>query len=66
MGLIAHSDKITGISSTYDGQLFFTSGSEDLAVNIWKVNFKVLEEEVFYTNPNDDPFPALLEGGEDG
>ena len=44
MGLIAHPDKITGISSTQDGKLFFTSGSDDYAVNIWQVNFQALEE----------------------
>jgi cilia- and flagella-associated protein 251 len=44
MGLIAHPEKITGISSTQDGKLFFTSGSDDYAVNIWSVNFQALEE----------------------
>lgn len=44
MGLIAHPEKITGISSTQDGKLFFTSGSDDYAVNIWQVNFQALEE----------------------
>lgn len=38
MGLIAHPDEITGISSTNDGKLFFTSGYKDFAVNIWTVN----------------------------
>ena len=44
MGLISHPEKITGISSTQNGQLLFTSGSDDYAVNIWQVNFKALEE----------------------
>ena len=35
MGLIAHPGKITGISSTDDGKLLFTSGEDDYAVNIW-------------------------------
>jgi len=38
MGLIAHADKITGISATNDGKYFFTSGSDDFAVNIFGVN----------------------------
>lgn len=38
MGLIAHADKITGISATNDGKYFFTSGSDDFAVNIFNVN----------------------------
>jgi len=38
MGLIAHPDTITGISSAQDGKLFFTSGSKDFAINIWNVN----------------------------
>lgn len=65
MGLIAHANKITGISATNDGKQFFTSGSDDFAVNIWNVNFQALED-AFFTNPNEDPFPSLLEGGEDG
>lgn len=65
MGLTAHCDEITGISATNDGKLFFTSGSKDFAVNIWQVNMQALEE-AFFTNQNEDPFPSLLEGGEDG
>jgi WD40 repeat protein len=47
MGLIAHPDKIVGISSTSDGKLFFTSGGDDYAVNIWNVDFLALEENFF-------------------
>ena len=42
MGLIAHPNKITSISSVVDGKLFFTSGGEDLCVNMWEVDFSVL------------------------
>jgi len=35
MGLIAHPSKITSISSLVDGKMFFTSGAEDLCVNMW-------------------------------
>lgn len=44
MGLIAHADKITGIAATNGGELFFTSGSDDFAVNIWEVNTKALAQ----------------------
>lgn len=47
MGLIAHADKITGISSSHDGKLFFTSGSDDFAVNIFKVDMQALEDAFF-------------------
>jgi len=65
MGLIAHPNKITSISSVVDGKLFFTSGGEDLCVNMWEVDFSVLAES-FYEDPGNDPFPALLEGGANG
>jgi hypothetical protein len=42
MGLIAHPSKITSISSLVDGKLFFTSGGEDLCVNMWEVDFSIL------------------------
>ena len=42
MGLIAHPSKITSISSVVDGKQFFTSGGDDLCVNIWDVDFSVL------------------------
>jgi len=44
MGLIAHPDKITSISSTNDGKYFFSSGSDDYCVNIWSVNVSALEQ----------------------
>ncbi|EAS05799.2 WD-40 protein, putative (macronuclear) [Tetrahymena thermophila SB210] len=65
MGLIAHPDKITSISCSNDGKHFFSSGSDDYCVNVWSVNVQALEQ-IFATNPNEDPYPKLLEGGEDG
>lgn len=65
MGLIAHPDKITSISSTSDGKHFFTSGGDDYAVNIWNVDLSALEEN-FVVPQNEDPFPHLLEGGPEG
>ena len=65
MGLIAHPSKITSISSLVDGKLFFTSGSEDLCVNMWEVDFSILAES-FCPDPSEDPFPELLEGGSTG
>ena len=65
MGLIAHPSKITSISSTVDGKLFFTSGADDLCVNMWEVDFSTLAES-FYNDPQEDPFPELLEGGPTG
>ena len=44
MGLIAHSEEITGLSATQDGKLLFPSGHDDFAVNIWQVNVSALEE----------------------
>lgn len=49
MGLIAHPDKITSISSTNDGKYFFSSGSDDYCVNIWSVNVNALEQ-IFASN----------------
>jgi WD40 repeat protein len=65
LGLIAHSTDITGISSTIDGKLFFTSGSYDYCVNIWEVNIPALEDN-FTVPAGHNPFPDLLEGGPDG
>lgn len=47
MGLIAHPDKITSISATSDGKYLFTSGSDDLAINIWCIDAASLEKNFF-------------------
>lgn len=47
MGLIAHPEKITAISATSDGKYLFTSGSDDLAVNIWYIDVAALEKNFF-------------------
>lgn len=47
MGLIAHPDKITAISATSDGKYLFTSGSDDLAINIWYIDVAALEKNFF-------------------
>lgn len=51
MGLIAHPDKITSITSTSDGKYFITAGcnesrnKEDVntSINIWEVDVAALE-----------------------
>jgi len=51
MGLIAHPDKITSITSTSDGKYFITAGCDEsttkedvnTSVNIWEVDVAALE-----------------------
>ena len=47
MGLIAHPEKITAISATSDGKYLFTSGADDLAINIWYIDVTALEKNFF-------------------
>lgn len=55
MGLIAHPDKITSITSTSDGKYFITAGCNEsrnkeevnTSVNIWEVDVAALEQHFF-------------------
>lgn len=58
MGLIAHPDKITSITSTSDGKYFITAGCDEsstkedvnTSVNIWEVDVAALEQFFFSKN----------------
>ena len=69
MGLIAHPENISGITSSADGKFIFTSGETDLTLNMWAVNFVALEENINMNATSENPldiYPNLLEGGKDG
>lgn len=69
MGLIAHPEKISSITTSSDGKFIFTSGETDLTVNMWTVNFVALEENIAMNTTSDNPldiYPNQLEGGKEG
>jgi hypothetical protein len=66
MGLIAHPGKITNLISSYDGKYLFTSGGNDLTVNMWVIDFKSFENSSSKGGSGLDPFIALIEGGKGG
>ncbi|CAK90550.1 unnamed protein product (macronuclear) [Paramecium tetraurelia] len=66
MGLIAHPEKIVDLSSTQDGKLFFTSGGDDFAINIWSVDFAALEDNFQTQETEYEIFSNLLDGGPEG
>ena len=55
MGLIAHPEEISCITSNSDGKLLFTSGGKDLTVNMWNVNYGALEENIEMNQAEENP-----------
>ncbi len=44
IGLVAHPEEITDMTSTTDGKNIFTSGGSDLSINWWQFDVENLEQ----------------------
>lgn len=66
MGLIAHPDEVADICCSPDGKYVFTCGGADLAVNMWAVNTKPIEQAIALGGDGIEPFINLIEGGREG
>ena len=70
MGMIAHPDKISYATASSDGKFLFTSGADEIGtVNMWSLNYSVLDEAGIDLEEEQNPldtYPNLLEGGKDG
>lgn len=66
MGLISHPKKITDVCVSADGRYMFTSGGEDLAVNMWSIDVTPIEQAIAMGGDGIEPFINLIEGGREG
>ena len=56
MGMIGHPGKITDITCSLDGKFLFTSGGEDLCVNMWLIDTSYIEKNVMLGGEEKEPF----------
>ena len=63
VGLIV---KITNISISYDGRSIFTSGGNDLSVNMWIVDSNAFESTVTSGGEGIQSYIQMIEGGDKG
>ena len=66
MGLIAHPDSVVDMCATTDGQYLFTTGGDDLAINMWKIDVNPIDDAITMGGEGIEPFINLIEGGRDG
>jgi WD40 repeat protein len=66
MGLIAHPSVITDISVSWDGKYLFTSGGDDLSVNMWSIDVTPIDQAIALGGEGIEPFINLIEGGREG
>ena len=66
MGLIAHPGKVVDICATSDGKYMFTTGGDDLALNMWRIDIQPIDEAIAMGGEGIEPFINLIEGGREG
>ena len=66
MGLVAHPANIGNIHFSYDGQYLITSGTTDMAINLWNVNTDAIDSAVEKSGTGEDAFNKMVDGGADG
>ena len=66
MGLVAHPANIGNIDFSYDGKYLITSGTTDMAINLWNVNTDAIDEAVEKSGTGQDAFNKMVDGGVDG
>jgi hypothetical protein len=64
MGMIAHPHKVTDITISGDRKFLFTSGGDDLCLNMWYIDTEAIDHQILLGG--DDPFTNMVEGGRDG
>ena len=66
MGLIAHPDQVVDLCATVDGKYLFTTGGNDLAINMWEIDVLPIDEAIIQGGEGIEPFINLIEGGREG
>jgi len=66
MGLIAHPNVIQDVCCSKDGKYMFTTGGEDLSVNMWSIDVTPIDQAIALGGEGIEPFINLVEGGRDG
>ncbi|KOX75404.1 WD repeat-containing protein 66 [Melipona quadrifasciata] len=66
LGMIGHPYKITNICLSYDGNILFTSGYNDLCVLMWKIKRRSVDVLAHFGGEGLAPYYCLIDGGEKG
>jgi len=66
MGLIAHPDSVVDMCATIDGKYLFTTGGNDLAINMWEIDVNPIDDAIALGGEGIEPFINLIEGGWEG
>jgi WD40 repeat protein len=66
MGLIAHPGVITDLQVSGDHKFIFTSGGDDLSVNMWFIDPEAVEKQIAIGGQGDEPFENMIDGGKYG
>ena len=66
MGLVAHPADIGNVDFSYDGRYLLTSGTSDMAINLWTVDTSALDRAVEESGTGQNAFNNMIEGGENG
>ncbi|KAK9303373.1 hypothetical protein QLX08_004956 [Tetragonisca angustula] len=66
LGMTGHPYKITNICLSYDGNILFTSGYNDLCVLMWKIKRRSVDVLAQLGGEGLAPYYCLIDGGEKG
>ena len=66
VGLIGHPGAITDIAVSGDHKFLFTSGGDDLCVNMWFIDQQAIERQISLGGQGEEPFENMIEGGKFG
>jgi len=66
MGLVAHPGSISCMTSSFDSDFIFTSGGNDLSINMWSTDFACFDDKNTSAEEEMTAFYSMLEGGEQG
>ena len=66
VGLIGHPEHITDIAVSGDHKFLFTSGGDDLCVNMWFIDQQAIERQISLGGQGEEPFQNMIEGGKHG
>jgi WD40 repeat protein len=66
MGLVAHPAAIGDVAFSSDGRWLLTSGTDDMAINLWRVDTGAIEAAVAEAGTGQGAFNNMVDGGPDG
>lgn len=66
IGILAHPNRVSYVTTSTDGQYIFTCGDTDQVVNLWKVQTSIMNTTQIIGGFGCEPFFNLLDGGKSG